>query len=39
MAVPIFTYNPWDYDQNTLLANKILFPELVYLYEKNQSIL
>ncbi len=39
MPVPITTLNPWDIDYEKNMPNRIFFPELVYCYEKNKSIL
>lgn len=39
MAVPISAFNPWDYNIETLMPNRIVFPELVYAFEKNKSVL
>jgi len=35
MAVPLITYNPWKIDPDTQMPERIIFPELVYIYEKN----
>jgi hypothetical protein len=35
MAVPLITYNPWKIDEVTHAPERIIFPELVYIYEKN----
>ena len=35
MALPIMTFNPWDIHEETLSPNLLLFPEIVYVFEKN----
>lgn len=39
MAVPISAFNPWDFNIETQMPNRIYFPELVNAFEKNKSIL
>jgi len=39
MAIPLITYNPWDTNIKTGMPKRIVFPEMVYIFEKNQAIL
>jgi hypothetical protein len=39
MAIPLITYNPWNIDPITKMPKRIVFPEMVYIFEKNQAIL
>jgi hypothetical protein len=39
MALPISVLNPWDIDEKTQLPKRIYFEELVYVFEKKNSIL
>jgi len=39
MAIPIVTYNPWNMDSDDGMPERLVFPELVYIFEKNKSIL
>jgi hypothetical protein len=39
MALPLITFNPWNNDPNTGIPKRIVFPEMVYIFEKNQAIL
>ena len=39
MAIPIIAFNPWNIDLETNLPKRIVFPEMVYAFEKNKSIL
>ena len=39
MAIPLLTFNPWKIDPKNGKPERIVFPELVYIFEKNQSIL
>ena len=39
MAIPLITFNPWETDLVSGMPKRIVFPELVYIFEKNQAIL
>jgi hypothetical protein len=39
MAIPLITYNPWKFNSDNGLPERIIFPEIVYIFEKNLSIL
>jgi hypothetical protein len=39
MAIPLITFNPWKTDLVTQMPERIIFPELVYIFEKNKAIL
>jgi hypothetical protein len=39
MAIPLITFNPWKTDPITQMPERIIFPELVYIFEKNKAIL
>ncbi len=39
MALPLVTYNPWDIDPDSCLPKLMIFPEIVYIFENNKSIL
>ena len=34
----MITLNPWDIDQNTKMPNRIIFRDILYVFEKNKSI-
>ena len=38
MALPLITYNPWNTNSEGM-PQRLVFPEMVYLFEKNKSIL
>ena len=35
MAIPLITYNPWDINLEDEKPQRLVFPELVYIFEKN----
>jgi hypothetical protein len=39
MPVPMMAFNPWDNDEDYLMPRRIFFPEIVYAFEKQRSIL
>ena len=38
MAIPMTTLNPWDIDFETQLPKRIIFRDVLYVFEKNKSI-
>jgi hypothetical protein len=39
MPIPITAFNPWDKNEESQMPRRIFFPEIVYAFEKNKSIL
>ena len=39
MALPLVTYNPWNMETVDGMPERLVFSELVYIFEKNKSIL
>jgi hypothetical protein len=38
MALPISELNPWDIDEITQMPKRIFFEELLYVFEKYNSV-
>jgi hypothetical protein len=38
MPLPISVLNPWDIDVNTQMPKRIYFEELLYVFEKYNSV-
>lgn len=38
MAIPVSALNPWDLDEETKMAKRIVFKEAFYPYEKNKAV-
>jgi hypothetical protein len=38
MAIPLTTLNPWEIDQENSMPKRIIFKDILYVFQKNKSI-